>query len=242
MDPYYGDDLALVHHLGFGFHADGCAPGILALLAPVLSRGGLVVEIGCGSGLLTAHLVSAGHRVVATDASESMLSIASSYVPGAEDFRLLRLPDDPIPKADAIVSVGHVLSYLPDAGALEKALIAIAGSLEPGGVMAIDLCDLEWGRARIGAPPSVRRTDDWVIITEFSQPSPEVFVRDITTFLRNTDATWRRSDERHENVLIDTSSVPDLLRGQGIDAKVCPSFGAEELMPGLVAIIGHRSA
>ena len=29
--PYYRDDLALVHHLGFGFHADMCAPGILRL-------------------------------------------------------------------------------------------------------------------------------------------------------------------------------------------------------------------
>ena len=24
---YYQEDLALVHHLGFGFHADRCAPG-----------------------------------------------------------------------------------------------------------------------------------------------------------------------------------------------------------------------
>ncbi len=24
--PYYRADLALVHHRGFGFHADGCGP------------------------------------------------------------------------------------------------------------------------------------------------------------------------------------------------------------------------
>jgi hypothetical protein len=35
---YYREDLALVHHLGFAFHADNCAPGILALLAPVRER------------------------------------------------------------------------------------------------------------------------------------------------------------------------------------------------------------
>jgi precorrin-6B methylase 2 len=32
-------------------------------------RGGLAVELGCGSGLLTRELVGAGHRVIATDAS-----------------------------------------------------------------------------------------------------------------------------------------------------------------------------
>ena len=72
-DPYYRPDLALVHHLGFGFHAEACAPGILALLETVRERGGVVLELGCGSGLLTRHLVEAGHRVIATDASPAML-------------------------------------------------------------------------------------------------------------------------------------------------------------------------
>src|SRR5689334_8531939 len=47
MSAYYREDLALVHHLGFGFHADDCAPGILALLEPVRARRGLVLELGC---------------------------------------------------------------------------------------------------------------------------------------------------------------------------------------------------
>src|SRR5580698_8024290 len=80
--PYYRDDLALVHHRGFGFHADACAPGILRLLEPVRQRNGLVVEIGCGSGLLTTYLVDAGLQVVATDASDSMLNLARTHVPG----------------------------------------------------------------------------------------------------------------------------------------------------------------
>ena len=51
-------------------------PGILALLEPVRARGGLVLEVGCGSGLLTRHLVDAGHRVIATDASPAMVELA----------------------------------------------------------------------------------------------------------------------------------------------------------------------
>jgi hypothetical protein len=57
--PYYRRDLALVHHLGFGFHADLVAPGILKPLEPIRARNGLVVELGCGSGLLTRHLLDA---------------------------------------------------------------------------------------------------------------------------------------------------------------------------------------
>src|ERR1700716_3431046 len=94
-DHYYRDDLALVHHLGFGFHADRTAPGILIALEPVRQRGGLVLELGCGSGLLTRHLIDAGHRVVAADASPAMLELARRHAPDADDIRRLVLPDDP---------------------------------------------------------------------------------------------------------------------------------------------------
>ena len=164
--PYYRADLALVHHLGFGFHADLCAPGILAILEEVRERDGLVVEVGCGSGLLTRHLVDAGHRVVATDASEAMLDLARGNVPEVGEIRRLTLPGDALPEADAIVSVGHALSYLDDEALLERSLVAMAGALRPGGVLAIDLCDLEWGAARQDQAPKVWRTDDWALMTE----------------------------------------------------------------------------
>ena len=238
--PYYRESLARIHHEGFGFHADACAPGILELLTPVRSRGGLVVEVGCGSGLLTRQLVEGGHRVIATDASEAMLDLARRHAPGAEDIRQLRLPDDAVPSADAIVSVGHVLSYLDDEASVDKALVALAGALRPGGVLAIDLCDLAWARARQHAPPQVWRGDQWLLVTEFSIPSPSRFVRRMTTFVQNADGSWDRDDERHDNVLVDTSRLPMLLGEHGVETSIASSFGTEKLPEGLVAVIGRR--
>jgi SAM-dependent methyltransferase len=239
-DPYYRQDLALVHHLGYGFHADRCASGILELLEPVLATGGLVLELGCGSGLLTRYLLDAGHRVIATDASPAMLELAREVAEGAEEVRRLVLPDEPIPACDAIVSIGHVLSYLPDEASLDRALVAAAGALRPGGVFAIDLCDLRWGQ--VDRPPNQGRAGDtWAIISEFSTPRPNSFVRDMVTFVQEADGTWRRDEERHENVLIDTSRVPALLAEHGVEARVSRSFGEEELPEGLVTILGRRS-
>ena len=239
-DPYYRRDLARVHHLGFGFHADDCAPGIIELLEPVRARGGLVVELGCGSGLLTRHLVDAGFRVIATDGSPAMLEMARDYVGDAEDLRALYLPDDPIPEADAIVSVGHCLSYLPDEEAVYRALAAIAGALRPDGVMAIDICDLGYGEA-VRSPDRIGWVaDDWALVTERSRPSPDRFVRQMAIFTRNEDGSWRRDDERHDNVLIDTGRVPGFLAELGVEARVGASFGTEELPTGLFTIVGRR--
>jgi SAM-dependent methyltransferase len=234
---YYQQDLALVHDLGYGHHGDRCAPGILALLPP----DALVLELGCGAGALTRHLLAAGHQVIATDASEAMLERARAALGEAADLRRLSLPDDPLPAADAIVSVGHAISYLADAAAVGRALAAMAGALRPGGVLAFDVCDLEFGRSRAGEPNFARVGPDWAVITEFSAPAPDRFVRDITTFVPDGAGAWRRSREHHENVLVDTSLIPDLLAAHGVTATVGTSFGAAELPPGLHAVTGVRS-
>lgn len=241
-DRYYRPDLALVHHLGFGFHADRCAPGILDLLRPVLDRSGLVVELGCGSGLLTRYLVDAGHHVVATDASPAMIDLARDHAADAEEHRVLVMPDDPIPEADAIVSIGHPVSYLPDAESIDRALVAAAEALRPGGVFAVDICDLEWGAVRRDDPPAGRVGDDWAIVTEFEVPTPDRFVRRMATFLRTDDGTWRRDDEVHDNILVDTTRIPALLADHGVTAVVGTSFGSEELPVGLRTIVGHKAA
>jgi SAM-dependent methyltransferase len=239
--PYYRSDLARVHHEGFGFHADAVAPGVLKLLERVRERSGLVLEIGCGSGLLTKYLVDAGHRVLATDASSAMLDLAREYVPGAEAIEELRLPDDPLPEADAIVSVGHPLSYLDDQDQLDRSVTAFARALRPDGVLAFDICDFQWGEARRDQPPQVWFGEDWVLITRTSVPDRGTFRRDMTMFVRSNENLWRREEEIHDNVLVDTNEIPALLENAGVHAEVRASFGSEALPAGLVAVVGRRA-
>ena len=77
-------------------------------------------------------------------------------------------------------------------------------------------------------------------MTGFSVPSPERFVREITTFLRNDDGSWRRDHERHDNVLLDTELIPGLLRDHGVEVTVATSFGDETLPTGLRTLIGRK--
>ncbi len=239
--PYYRPDLAYVFDQAFGFHAERCAPGVLTLLEPVRLAGGLVLEIGAGTGALTRHLTGAGHRVIATDASPAMLAHCR-HVPGVEEVRRLPLPDDPLPACDAIVGVGHAVNYLPDLSAVHQALTVMAQALRPGGLLAIDVCDLAWGRARADAPDISHVSQDWALISRFSLPRPDHYVREMTTFVKTTDGGWRRDDERHDNVLLDTAHLPPLLAAHGVHAHIGEAFGDEHLPEGLVTLIGHRDS
>lgn len=240
-EPYYRGALARIHHEGFAFHADDVAPGIVALLEPVRQRRGLVLELGCGSGLLTRHLVDAGLRVLATDASPDMLALAAAHAAGAEGFERITMPDDPLPPADAVVAVGHPLSYLPDETALHRALIAAARSLRPGGMLAVDVCDLAYGVARAGVATHLWQGEGWFLANRSSVPAPDRFVRDMVTFVEEPDGRWRRDDEVHHNVLVDTSVLPALLAAEGVTARVGRSFGDEVLPEGLMTVTGTKA-
>jgi hypothetical protein len=61
----------------------------------------------------------------------------------------------------------------------------------------------------------------------------------MTTFVR-TGELWRRDDETHDNVLVDTERIPKLLARRGVEAEIKPAFGDETLSTGLVAVVGRR--
>ena len=143
-------------------------------------------------------------------------------VPDAEAIERLTLPDDPVPEADAVV-VDRPSAQLPADGRRDR-----SGARRAGACAAARWCaspstseDLEWADgARRRSTTHARVGDDWAIITRFSSRAPDRYVRDMTTFVRNPDGSWRRDDERHENVMVDTARVPALLAAEGVDAEV----------------------
>jgi hypothetical protein len=136
-----------------------------------------------------------------------------------------------------------VLNYLSNEAAVDRGLLAAAAAVRPGGILVVDLCDLEYGRRRRDEEHLLGRMgEDWAIVVEISIPARDRLVRSMATFLLNDDGTWRRDDEVHDNVLIDTRRVPALLSGGKFTAEVRTSFGDEVLPPGLMTVIGRRHA
>ncbi|MFY9574661.1 MAG: class I SAM-dependent methyltransferase, partial [Blastocatellia bacterium] len=64
MKGSYKDDLAYIHDTGFGDFARTAAPGLLEILRTNRIVTGLVVDLGCGSGLWAQALSRAGYEVL----------------------------------------------------------------------------------------------------------------------------------------------------------------------------------
>ena len=103
------------------------AKGLVALLAP--KAGERILDLGCGTGTLTAGIAERGAAVIGVDRSEEMISQARKKFPAlkfeAMDARELGFNAE----FDAVFS-NAVLHWIPEA---EQVIAGIAQALKPGG-------------------------------------------------------------------------------------------------------------
>jgi SAM-dependent methyltransferase len=98
-----------------------------------------VLDVGCGTGLMTAELVELGYDVTGVDASTSMLAQARRRLGPNTTLARVNLPDLPIDGPfDGAVSTFDVLNYLSPSQLRETAG-AVAAVLRPGGWFVFDL-------------------------------------------------------------------------------------------------------
>lgn len=104
-----------------------------ALIPPARRSGAVLVDVGCGAGLLAPHLAGKGYRHVGVDLTRSALVQAAGH--GVEvvqgDAAALPLPD----VCADVVSAGELLEHVPDlTGAVREACRV----LRPGGLLVVD--------------------------------------------------------------------------------------------------------
>jgi ubiquinone/menaquinone biosynthesis C-methylase UbiE len=107
--------------------------------------GSRVLELGCGTGQVTAGLAANGAKVVAVDRSSTMLDAARRRAPSAEFVKGDVVDRDTEGGFDVVV-LAFVLHELDDAAARVEALARARDALAPDGCIGI----LEWSLPRDG--------------------------------------------------------------------------------------------
>ena len=244
MTEWYGEDLAYIHDVGHADFALDSAPAILEILRRSGIQDGLVVDLGCGTGLLARELIDAGYGVFATDISEAMIGIARRRVPEAE-FRVGSLFEVGIPRCWAVTAISEVLNYLFDPENEEKGLgrvfRRVHESLAPGGVFVFDV--LGPGQVSPGTrAKGFRVGEDWAVLSEREEDHERgTMERRIVSF-RKVGEHYRRTDEVHRVRLYDPSELAAELERAGFRVRMMRSYGDLPLSEGHAAFVTHKPA
>jgi SAM-dependent methyltransferase len=242
VEAGYRGDLAHVQDAGFGDFARGAAPGLLLALAEEGIRDGVVVDLGCGSGIWAEILLAAGYDVHGIELSADLLEIARRRAPGAR-FAQGALLDAGLPPCVAVTAIGEVLGYAFDprtgAEAMSALFERIHAALTPGGLLLFDVAVA--GRASRRPRPTWREGEGWLLCVEaFEDRVARRLTRRITLFRRDEEGAWRRSDEVHTLHLHDPDELTAALVRAGFEAQVLGGWGRMRLGRGHIAVHARR--
>ncbi|WP_323380175.1 class I SAM-dependent methyltransferase, partial [Streptomyces alkaliphilus] len=117
-------DFAMLHWL---------AAARAELVPPASRSGAVLVDLGCGGGLLAPHLRRHGYRHVGVDLSPRSLAVARGrgVLPVRGDVTAVPLPDG---VADVVVA-GEILEHVPD---LPGAVAEACRLMRPDGLLIVD--------------------------------------------------------------------------------------------------------
>ena len=98
-----------------------------------------IVDVGCGTGLLTCELARRGHRLVGVEPSDAMLDVAKRRR-GCERVRWVGGDARQLGEsgADLAIMTGHVAQIIGDDEVWSTTLTAVLGALRPGGHLAFE--------------------------------------------------------------------------------------------------------
>ncbi len=241
MEQAYREDLAYVHDAGFGRFARGAA---VLLLEELTRRGlghGLVIDLGCGSGILSEPLAAHGFEILGIDLSLALLALAQQRVPSGR-FRVESLLTADLPRCVAIAAVGECLNYLFDEqnsfAAVRQVLGRAFNALVPGGLLVFDVA--EPGRVPGGSSRTWTEGEDWAVLVNAEEDWQQgLLTRRITSF-RKVGELYRRDHEVHRLRLLPRALVLFWLEEIGFQVQTLASYGPVPFAPGHAGLLARK--
>jgi SAM-dependent methyltransferase len=237
----YRDDLAYIHDAGFGGFAAGAAPWLLSLFRSNGLEDGLVIDLGCGSGIWARELLMAGYRVLGFDISPAMVALARKAAPRGE-FHAASFVDAPLRPCVAVTAIGEIFNYRFDSRntsqRLDTLFERVHGVLRPGGLFVFDVALS--GRIPEGRRRTYSEGKDWACLYEgVEDRAAKTLTRTITTF-RKVGRAWRRDSEVHHLRLYERGDIMSRLRSAGFRVQVVDRYGKTQFPDGYLGFVAKK--
>lgn len=177
-----------------------------------------LLDIGCGTGNLTARLRKIGFDVVGLDGSSEMLSEAMAKAPEifwvCQDMTELDLGEE----FDAVISTLDSLNHLESKKEIEQCFRRVNENLKPGGAFVFDVNTVYKHREILADNTFVYDADGayCVWLNEYSEEDNGVSI-DLDIFFEQEDGSYIRGGESFREIAIGEDKLKEMLEKCGFE-------------------------
>lgn len=167
-----------------------------------VEKGGIVLELGCGTANLTELLAGAGYDMIGIDNSDEMLNIAMNKK-AASGRSILYLKQDMrefelYGTVKAVISICDSLNYILEEEELLTVFKLVNNYLDPGGIFLFDFNTVYKYETVIGDATIAENRDDCSFIWEnYYHSDRNINEYDLTVFVKESTGLFRRFEETH---------------------------------------------
>lgn len=183
------------------------------------SEAGLVVDLGCGTGVITRILAEHGYDMIGIDNSYEMLDVARSTPCSTEimylnqDMRELELYST----VGAVISVCDCINYLLTEEDVEKTFRLVNNYLFPKGLFIFDFNTVHKYRDVIGETTIAENREEGSFIWEnYYYEDEQINEYDLTIYRQNQNGTYDRSEETHVQRGYEPETIINLIEKSGM--------------------------
>lgn len=194
------------------------ADGLTGLLHKHGVDGGLVAELGCGTGRMTRALAARGYDMIGIDNSADMLAIAMEQPAQGilylqQDMREFELYGT----VAAVVSVCDSMNYITQEEDLLDVFRLVNNYLDPGGVFIFDLNTVYKYREVLGERVFAENREDCAFIWEnWFDEDEGINEYDLSIFVREQGELFSRFTETHFQKAWPQERICELLEEAGL--------------------------
>ena len=182
---------------------------------------GIVLELGCGTGVMTELLAESGYDMIGVDNSEEMLGEAMEKR-AESGYEILYLEQDMrefelYGTVRAVVSVCDCMNYITEEDDLLTVFKLVNNYLDPDGIFIFDMNTTYKYREMLGNTTIAENREEGSFIweNEFDEETG-INVYDLTLFLPREDGLYEKDEEVHYQKAYEPEKIQELMKKAGL--------------------------